>query len=105
MGNCWPFVARWCRPYAACFTALGSEFETAGRVTAARVLAIGVGVVLPICLLLRPLCKRYAPHFTAVSAAFDTTARVNAARLSAVGVVVMLPFLLLLVPLLTLRLG
>ena len=76
------------------------------------ILAVGVGVMLPILLLLVPpftldevkcclnisrWCRRYAAHFTAVRAAFYTTAGLNAACFSAVGVGVMLPISLLLV--------
>ena len=90
-----PVFSRWCRRYAANFTAVGAAFYTTARVNAARFSGVGVDVMLLILLLLvRPFtlrrgkccaflsrwCRRYAAHFTAVGAAFYTTARVNAAR-------------------------
>ena len=83
--------------------------------------AVGVGVRLPILLLLVTRfprrvgkvllvflscwCRRYAADFTAVGAAFDTTAGVNAPRFLAVGVGVMLPNFPVLVPPFALRRG
>ena len=65
---------------------LESPFYTTSRLNAARIFAVGVGVMLPILQLLEwP---------------FYTTARLNAARIFAVGVGVRLPILLLLVLLL-----
>ena len=90
MGKCCPLSGRWCRHYAAQFTAVGAAFDTTARVTAARFVGLW--------------CRRYTSHFTAVGAAFDTTARVNDARLSTVSVGVLLPIVLLLVPPFTLRL-
>ena len=92
------------------------------RVNAARFSPVGVGVMLPILLLLVPSfyttatvnaaccfgrwCRSYAAQCSAVSAAFYTTVRVNAARcFAAVGVGVMLPILPLFVPPFTLRRG
>ena len=40
--------------YAAHFTAVGATFNTTAKVNAARFLAVGVGVMLPILLLLGP---------------------------------------------------
>ena len=101
--------------------------HTTAKVNAARFSAVGVGVMLPIILLLvspfplkinavafptKDKCcpffgwyRRSVAQFTAVGAAFHTTVRVNAACFSAVGVGVMLPILLLLVPPLTQRRG
>ena len=59
---------------------------TTARLNAARIFAVGVGVMVPILQLLKP--------------PFYTTARLNAARIFAVGVGVRLPILLLLVLLL-----
>ena len=89
--KCCPNVRRWCRRYAADFTAVG-----------AALLHYGEGQCCPN---FTRWCRRYAAVFTAVSATFYTTARVNAARFSAVCVGVMLPILLLLVPPFTLRRG
>ena len=55
LGKCSPFFDRWGRRYAAHFTAVGTAFDTTARVNAARFLAVGVGVMLPILLLLVPL--------------------------------------------------
>ena len=83
--------SRWCRRYAAHYTAVGSAFYTTARVNAARFFsAVGVGVILA---------------FTAVDADFYTKAIVYAGCFSTVGVSVVLPILLLLVPPFTLRLG
>ena len=85
-----PFFGRWCRRYAAYFTAVGAAVYTTARVNAVRFFGRG--------------CQRYVAQFSAVSAAFDTTVRVIATRFaSAVGVSVMLPMFLLLVPPFTLR--
>ena len=85
-------MTRWCRRYAAHYTAVGATFYTTARVKNARFSAVGVGVMLP--------------NFTAVGAAFYTTASVIAARcFSAVGVGGMLPILLLSVPPSTQRRG
>ena len=43
-----------CRRFAAHFTAVGAAFYTTVRVNAARFAAVGVGVMLPILLLLVP---------------------------------------------------
>ena len=109
-----------CRRYAAHFSAVGSALYTTSGVNAARFLAVGVGVMLPILLLLAPpftrrrrlmlpvfgrWCRRHAAHFTTVGVALHTTARVNAARFSSVGVDAMLPISLLLVPRFALRVG
>ena len=86
-----PVFSRWCRRYAAHFTAVGAAFYTTARVNAARFSAVGVVVMLAILLL-------FVSPFT-------LKARVNAASFSAVGVGVMLPILLLLVQPFTLRRG
>ena len=54
LGKCSPFFDRWGRRYAAHFTAVGTAFDTTARVNAARFLAVGVGVMLPILLLSVP---------------------------------------------------
>ena len=115
-----PVFSRWCRRYAAHFTAFGAAFYTTARVNAARFSAVGVGVMLPILLLLDRFLhygegkccgffsrgrRRHAAHFTAVGAAFYTTATVNAGHFLAVSVGVMPPILLLLVRPFTLRRG
>ena len=64
-GKCSPLFSRWCRRYAAHFTAVGAVYTTA-RVNAARFSAVGVSVMLP--------------NFTAVGAAFYPTVRENAGR-------------------------
>ena len=87
--KCCPFFG-WYRRSVAQFTAVGAAFHTTVRVNAACFSAVGVGVMLPILLLL-------VPPFT--------TARVNDSRFSAVGVGVLLPIVLLLVPPLPRRLG
>ena len=46
------FVGRWCRRCAAHFTAVGVAFDTSARVNAARLSTVGVGVMLPLLLLL-----------------------------------------------------
>ena len=48
------FFIRWCRRYAAHFTAVRSAIYTTASVNAARFSAVGVGVMLPILLLLVP---------------------------------------------------
>ena len=48
------FSPFWCRHYVDHFTAVGAAFYTTARVNAARFLPVGVGVVLPILLLLLP---------------------------------------------------
>ena len=48
------FIGRWCRRYAACFSAVGAVFYTTTRLNAPQILAVGVGVMLPILLLLVP---------------------------------------------------
>ena len=48
------FFSRWCRRYAAHFTAVDAAFYTTARVNAARFSAVGVGVRLHILLLLVP---------------------------------------------------
>ena len=53
-GQCCPNFSRWCRRYVAHFTAVGAAFCTTVRVNAARFLAVGVVVMLPILLLLEP---------------------------------------------------
>ena len=83
--------SRWCRRYAAHFTAVSAAVYTTARVNVARFFG--------------RWCRRYGAHFAAVDAALYTTARINAARFSAVGVGVVLPILLLLVPHFTLRRG
>ena len=60
------FLSRWCRRYAAHYTAVGATFYTTARVKNARFSAVGVGVMLP--------------NFTAVGAAFYPTVRENAGR-------------------------
>ena len=100
------FLGRWCRRYAAHFTAVAAAFHTTSRVNAASFSAVSVGVMLPFycrwCRLLRygegkccacfaRWCRRYAAHLTAFGAAFYPTARVNAGHFSAVGVGAMLP--------------
>ena len=50
-----PVFSRSCRRYAAHFTAVGAAFCTTAGVNAARFSAVGVGVMLPIILLLVPL--------------------------------------------------
>ena len=86
-----PVFGRWCRHYAAHFTAVGAAFHSKARVNAAPFSAVSVGVMPPILLLLVLL--------------LHITARVNVAPFSAVGVGIMLPILLLLVLPSTLRLG
>ena len=48
------FFSRWCRHHPAHFTAVGAAFYTTARVNAGRFSAVGVGVMLPILLLLVP---------------------------------------------------
>ena len=84
------FFSRWCRRHPAHFTAVGAAFYTTARVNAAGFTAAGVGVMLPILLLLVPLL-----HY----------GEGKSCPFSAVGVGVMLPILLLLVPPSTLRRG
>ena len=45
---------RWCRRYAAHFTAAGATFYTTAKANAARFSAVGVGAMLLILLLLVP---------------------------------------------------
>ena len=52
-----PVFNRWCRRYAAHFTAVGAAFYTTAKVNAARYSAVGVGIMLPILLLLVPPIK------------------------------------------------
>ena len=52
--KCCPIFRRWCRRYAAHFTAVGAALCTTVRVNAAQIFAVGVGVVLLILLLLEP---------------------------------------------------
>ena len=87
------FFSRWCKRYAAQFSAVGAAFYSPVRVNAARFCsAVGIGVMLP--------------NFTAVGVAFYTSARVIATRcFSAVGVDAMLPIILLSVPPSTRRRG
>ena len=111
------FFCGWCRRYAAHFTAVGAALHTVARVHAAPFFAVGVGVMLPILLLLVCSLQVHAspfsavgvgvvlPIFTAFDAALYTAARVHAAPFSAVGVGVVLPTLLLLVLPFTLQLG
>ena len=80
-GRCCRNFTRWCRRYAACFTAVGAPFTLRRGSMQPEFFAVGVGVVLPILLLLVPplhygevkccpnfrhWCRRYAAHFTAV---------------------------------------
>ena len=51
-GQMLPVFSRWCRRHATHFTAVGAAFYTTARVNAARFSAVGVGVMLPILLLL-----------------------------------------------------
>ena len=52
-------VGRWCRRYAAHFTAVGVAFDTTAGANAARFSAVGVGIMLPILMLLvQPLTRR-----------------------------------------------
>ena len=53
-GKCCPSYGRWCRRHAAHFTAVDAAFHTTAKVNAARFTAVGVGVMLPILLLLMP---------------------------------------------------
>ena len=76
-GKCCPFLGRWCRRYAAHFTAASAAVYITATVNAA--------------ILFIRSCKRYAAHFSVVGTAFFTTGRVNNARFSAVAVRVMLP--------------
>ena len=63
--KCCPNFNRWCRRYAAHFTAVGAALYTTVRVNAAQIFVVGVGVMLPILLLFEP--------------PFYTTVRLNAA--------------------------
>ena len=54
LGKCCPVFGRWCRRYTAHFTAFGADFHTTARVNVVRFSAVGVGVMLPILLLLVP---------------------------------------------------
>ena len=51
-GLCCPNFRRWCRRYVADFTAVVDCYYTTGRVYAAQLFPVGVGVMLPILLLL-----------------------------------------------------
>ena len=53
-GKCCPFFGRWGRPHPVHFTAVGTTFYTKARVNATCFSAVGVGVILPILLLLVP---------------------------------------------------
>ena len=86
-----PFFGRWCRRYAAHFTAVGAAFYTTGEGKC--------------CPFFSRLSRRYAAHASAVSPAIYTTVRVNAARFSGGDLDVMLSILPLLVPPFTLRSG
>ena len=98
---CCRFYCCWCRLY------------TTARLNAAQTFAVGVGVILPILVLLvSPLhygevkcCPIFAvgvgvilPILVLLVPPFYTTVTVNAAQILAVGVGVMMPILLLLVP-------
>ena len=50
--KCCPILRRWCRRYAAHFTAVGAALYTTVRAYAAQIFAVGVGVTLPLVLLL-----------------------------------------------------
>ena len=52
-GQCCPNFRRWCRRCAADFTAVGAALYTTVRLNA-QISAVGVGVMLPILLLLEP---------------------------------------------------
>ena len=52
--KCCPNFSRWCRRYGADFTAVGAAFYTSARVNAAGILTVGVGIMVPILLLLEP---------------------------------------------------
>ena len=82
--KCCPIIRRWCRRYAAHFTAVGATLFTTVRVNATQIFAVGVGVMLSILLLSVP--------------PFYTTVTLNGAQILTVGVGVMLPILLLLEP-------
>ena len=58
-GNCCPFFRRGCWRCAAHFTAVDAVLRTAARVDAAPLSAVGIGVILPILLLLA-----YVPPLT-----------------------------------------
>ena len=47
-GKRYPSFIRWCRRYAAHFSAVGAAFYTTASIHAARFLDVGVGVVLPV---------------------------------------------------------
>ena len=51
-GLCCPNFRRWCRRYAADFTAVGCCYYSTGWVYAAEILPVGGGGMLPILLLL-----------------------------------------------------
>ena len=51
-GRCCPNLSLWCRRYTAHSTAVGAAFYTTATVDAAQILAVGVGVMLPVLLLL-----------------------------------------------------
>ena len=48
------FVSRWFRRFVAHLSAVGAAFDTTANVNAARRSAVGVGVMLPIVMLLVP---------------------------------------------------
>ena len=61
-----PGFGRWCRRYAAHFTAVGAAVYTTAKLNTARFTSV---------------CRRrYGANFTAVDAAFYPTTRVNAAQ-------------------------
>ena len=45
-GQCCPKFSRWCRRYAAYFSAVGAAFCTTARVNAARFSAVGVALLV-----------------------------------------------------------
>ena len=81
-GRCCRNFTRWCRRYAACFTAVGAPFTLRRGSMQPEFFAVGVGVVLPILLLLVPPL-----HY----------GEVKCCQIFAVCVGVLLPILLLLV--------
>ena len=50
--KCCPNFSRWCRRYAAHFTAVGATFYTTAKLNDAQILAVGVDFMLPNLLLL-----------------------------------------------------
>ena len=83
-----PKFSRWCRRYAADFTAVGAA------------ITLPVGSMLP---QYSPLVQALCSRFYCCWCCYYTTGRVYAAQTFPVGVGVMLPILLLLVPLLHYR--